>query len=288
MHCAPPSTERLRCGHLPSSHRRTGRDQVDQQRIVALNDWLAGHHGVVSRQVLMGLGFDDGAVGRLVRGGRLDRIARGAYCTPTVPLGRLQLMVAACLLAPAAAIGFTTAGQEWRFRGMTDPRVHVLLPHHLTLHIEGVVVHRCRRIDPVDLVAARPDGVRLTSPPRTLFDSAAIVGHDATESAVEQALMERRCTVPTPHEHDAASAARQPARVGGVRGCPARPTAVAAGRPLRARASSPGRDRRRGPPPCRGEPADGGRRGAGRDRPGVAAVATRGRGRPPVLARRPA
>ena len=170
---------------------------MDHRRIAALNDWLAGHHGVVSRQVLGELGFDDGGVGRLVRSGRLDRIARGAYRTPTVPLGRLQLMVAACLLAPEAAIGFTTAGQEWRFRGMTDPRVHVLLPHHLTLHLVGVEVHRCRRIDPVDIVAARSDGVRLTSPPRTLFDSAAIVGPDATESAVEQALMERRCTVPT-------------------------------------------------------------------------------------------
>jgi hypothetical protein len=43
-------------------------------------------------------------------------------------------------------------------------------------------------------VVPRPDGVRLTSPPRTLLDAAAIIGPDATESAIEQVLLERRCT----------------------------------------------------------------------------------------------
>jgi hypothetical protein len=106
-------------------------------------------------------------------------------------------MVAACLHVPDGAIGFTTAAQEYGFRGMTDRRVHLLVPHGCSPRVEGVVVHRCRRIDAVDLAGRRPDGIRLTSPPRTLHDAAAIIGPRGTESAIEQALLDRRSTIET-------------------------------------------------------------------------------------------
>jgi very-short-patch-repair endonuclease len=62
--------------------------------------------------------------------------------------------------------------------------------------MEGIVVHRCRRIDPVDIVQ-RPDGIRVTSPPRTMFDSADMVGAEATASVLEQLLNEERVTFGT-------------------------------------------------------------------------------------------
>jgi very-short-patch-repair endonuclease len=62
--------------------------------------------------------------------------------------------------------------------------------------MEGVVVHRCRRIDPVDVVQ-RSDGIRLSSPPRTIFDSADMIGSEATTSVVEQLLNEQRITLGT-------------------------------------------------------------------------------------------
>ncbi len=62
--------------------------------------------------------------------------------------------------------------------------------------MEGIVVHRCRRIDPTDIVQ-RPDGIRLTSPPRTLFDSADMIGSEATTSVLEQLLNEQRITFGT-------------------------------------------------------------------------------------------
>jgi hypothetical protein len=72
------------------------------------------------------------------------------------------------------------------------------VPHSTTPEIAAeVVVHRCRRIDPVDLALRRRDGIRLTSPPRTLFDSAALLDMDASASSVEQAIAERRCTMET-------------------------------------------------------------------------------------------
>ena len=162
-----------------------------------LDEWLHTHHGVVTRKHLSSLGFSSRAASYLVESGRLLAHGDGIYRSPHVPLGRLQGMAAACLANSHVAIGFTTAGGEWGFRGMRDERIHVLVPHGCSPELPGVVVHRCRRIDPVDLAGRRADGIRLTSPPRTLFDAAALLSEDTAASAVEQALADRRCTIDT-------------------------------------------------------------------------------------------
>ena len=159
--------------------------------------WLCEHHGVISSRAMRELGYTRNTTRSLVERGWLVPVWRGLYRTPARPVDRLAVMSAVCQQDPEAAIGFTTAGAEWHFRGMADPRVHVLVPHSRTPELPGVVVHRCRRIDPVDLVGPRADGIRLTSPPRTLFDAASILSSDATASAIEQALAERRCTMGT-------------------------------------------------------------------------------------------
>ena len=79
---------------------------------------------------------------------------------------------------------------------MADRLIHVLVAHGCSPEMDGVVVHRCRRIDPVDVVQ-RPDGIRLTSPPRTIFDCADMIGREATTSALEQLLNEQRLTFGT-------------------------------------------------------------------------------------------
>jgi hypothetical protein len=167
--------------------RRIGRDQ-------ALDAWLADHHGVITRSHLLQLGFTVDGARHLLDTRRLVPMARGAYRSPAHRTCRAQILTYVCLMHPDAAIGFTTAGQEWGLRGMSDPQIHVLVPHAMSPELPDVTVHRCRRIDPVDVTLPRPDGVRLTSPPRTLLDAAAIIGPDATESAIEQVLLERRCT----------------------------------------------------------------------------------------------
>jgi len=93
-------------------------------------------------------------------------------------------------------VGFTTAGRLWKYRKLGEFGVHLLVPHGCSPEMDGVVVHRCRRIDPVDIVE-RQDGIRLTSPPRTLFDSADMLGLSAARSVLEQMLHEKMCTLPT-------------------------------------------------------------------------------------------
>jgi len=57
-------------------------------------------------------------------------------------------------------------------------------------------MHRSHRIDNVDMVD-RPDGIRLTSPPRTCFDLASIVSDARLESVIEQVVHEGTVTLPT-------------------------------------------------------------------------------------------
>ncbi|MDZ7678955.1 MAG: hypothetical protein U5K29_10430 [Acidimicrobiales bacterium] len=159
--------------------------------------WMVAHHGVITRADFETLGFTARQTDRTIASQRLIRMGPGVYRSPSVPAGRIQWMVAACLRQPLAAIGFTTAGQEWGYRGMRDTRVHVLLPRGARLTLDGLIIHHSRRIDPVDVAGRRSDGIRLTSPPRTLFDSAAMLGRRKTVSAIEQALAERRCTLGT-------------------------------------------------------------------------------------------
>lgn len=169
-------------------------------RTSALHRWLRTHHGVITRRRLQELGFSRSAVRWQVESGRLLPMWDGVYVDPSHERGRAQVMTGICQLYPAAAVGFTTAGREWGLRGMVDERVHILVPHATTPHVSGLpelVIHRCRRIDPVDVAGTRLDGIRLTSPPRTLFDSAAILDTDTVASAVEQALADQRCTIGT-------------------------------------------------------------------------------------------
>jgi very-short-patch-repair endonuclease len=169
---------------------------VGRRWTVAVDEFLSSHLGVISSERLMALGCPSRTLANLVSDGELVPMLPGVFRSAQWPCNREQILAAVCARNLAALIGFTTAGQEWYLRRMMDPLIHVLVPHGRSPHMEGVVVHRCRRIDPVDIVQ-RPDGIRLTSPPRTLFDSADMIGAEATTSVLEQLLNEHRVTFGT-------------------------------------------------------------------------------------------
>ena len=162
-----------------------------------LHRWLATHHGVISRSTLRDLGFSPGAVRHLVADLGWETIHRGVYRSPTHPVTRIQTLAAICQYCDVAVIASTTAGQELGLRKMSDPRIHVLVPHGSGLSLPGVEVQRCRQIDPIDITLQRRDGVRLTSPPRTIFDASAVLSVEAIESVIEQVLLEGRCSFAT-------------------------------------------------------------------------------------------
>jgi hypothetical protein len=167
---------------------RSSRQRVDA--------WLAEHHGVISIPEAVRLGVP--------RRTLYDAVDRGEFVLPLPgvlrsrqwPNGREQLMAAAVARNPAALIAFISGAEEWGFRRLPrQQRVHVLVPHGCSPVMDGVVVHRCRRIDPVD-IAVRGD-LRLTSPPRTLFDCADMLGPSVTASNLELLIDQHRGTFET-------------------------------------------------------------------------------------------
>lgn len=160
-----------------------------------LADWFAAHHGVVTHAQFLAMGASPATVADLCRRGEITRIAAGVYCSAHYPVGDEQRMVATCSHTTTSMIGFTTACRLWNLRGMPKTGLHALVPHGSTPTVDGVIVHRCRRIDPVDVVE-RADGIRLTSPPRSLFDAADMVGPRVCTSALEQVL-DQYCTFGT-------------------------------------------------------------------------------------------
>ncbi|MBI4884836.1 MAG: hypothetical protein HY826_12365 [Actinobacteria bacterium] len=161
-----------------------------------LDAWFRAHHGIINATALHHLGCSVRTVRRMVDRQQLTAVQPGVYLSRQWPLGREQLLAAACARNPSALIGFTSAARLWGLRRVEDRRIHILVPHGASPKLDGVIVHRCRRIDEVDMVQ-RADGIRLTSPPRTLFDSADLLGLSAARSVMEQLLHEKRCTLDT-------------------------------------------------------------------------------------------
>ena len=162
----------------------------------SFDEWLSTHQGIISNSRLQTLGCSPRTVSRMVARGDLIAMQPGVFRSRQWPAGVLQQLAAICARNPRAVIAFTTAAMLWTFRRVSDKRLHVLVPHGSSPALHGAVVHRCRRIDEVDIVE-RPDGIRVTSPPRTLFDSADLLGVSAARSVMEQILHERMCGLET-------------------------------------------------------------------------------------------
>ena len=124
---------------------------------------------------------------------------QGLYIVCAVPPGHLQQAALACT-ATGGVASLTTAGRLWDFRGVpADPLTHVTVAYGRSAcadGLDGVRIHRSRSLAPTDTVR-RDDGISLTSPPRTLFDLAAVTTADALESMIEQAIDRSMFTVPT-------------------------------------------------------------------------------------------
>jgi very-short-patch-repair endonuclease len=163
----------------------------------AVSGYFSTHHGVASRATLLDLGLSPGQIDHLVERRILLGDRRSAYRLAGTTDTVAQRLAFVCAAHPDVTVSHVTAGRAWQWRRLgRDLRIHALVPGHTSPEVPGVVLHRCEIIDPGHVVE-RDDGIRLTSPPRTLFDLAAILGDDQLESVIEQALAEERCTLAT-------------------------------------------------------------------------------------------
>ena len=163
-----------------------------------MRSFVQAHAGIVPISRLVELGCSKRDAYRLVDSGEFEVIMPGILLSSHWPKGLEQLMMAACWRNPSVLVAATTAARLWKFRGMgpDDGEVYMLAPHGSMPKLPGVTVRQTRQLDPTDIVR-RADGLRLTSPPRTLFDCADQLGLKRSSSIFEQLLNDGKGTFVT-------------------------------------------------------------------------------------------
>ncbi len=153
----------------------------------------ARQHGLVSARQLLACGLDRNAIAVRVRRGSLHRIHRGVYAVGHDALTQAATFIAAVLACGAgAALCDYAAAAHHEMLGWDRTEPDVTVPRNGGRKIDGIRVHR-RRLDPRDVWTR--DGIRVTSPARTLLDLAATMGPKALRRTVRQAQAERHVNV---------------------------------------------------------------------------------------------
>jgi very-short-patch-repair endonuclease len=143
-------------------------------------------HGVVTRAQLVELGISDFAIHRRVKDGRLHRVHQGVYAVgrPTLTTeGRFLAAVVSC--GPAAALSHFAAAVLTKLMAERGPRIDVTVPRGGQRRRRGaLIIHRAAL--PEGDVTVR-EGIRVTTPSRTLVDLADVVGRRQLERMLDEA-----------------------------------------------------------------------------------------------------
>ena len=124
-------------------------------------------------------------IDRMVRAGRVIVLRRGLYQIGPQPARRAVETAAVLACGPTGRVSHTNAAA---FHGVLDATharrtVEVTVPRDKRRRIEGVRIHRVRDLFPDEVTVL--DGIPVTTPARTLLDSAETM----TSREVEQALV---------------------------------------------------------------------------------------------------
>ena len=152
--------------------------------------WLADRQsGVASRRQLMELGVSAKAIGCRLRAERWRSIHPGIYLVGVFRPSLRTRWIAALLAAGTdSALSHLSSAQAQDCARERGP-VHVAVPgRRAARKLAGVIVHRPRRLDPVDII--RVDGLPVTTLARTLLDLAATERFELLMKVAERA--ERR------------------------------------------------------------------------------------------------
>jgi very-short-patch-repair endonuclease len=153
---------------------------------IAIRDLARRQAGVVSRAQLLTAGLAPGAIERRVGSGMLVPVYRGVYAAGYRELGRDGRWRAAVLACgDQAALSHGDAAANWSIGGAPSGPVSVTMPGPSgRKRRRGIVLHRAP-LPPGDVVVR--DGLRVTSPARTLLDLAALLPTRDLERVVDEA-----------------------------------------------------------------------------------------------------
>jgi very-short-patch-repair endonuclease len=167
-----------------------------------ITSWMHDHHATISSHALTAAGISTQQRDRLVAAGVLERVLDGAYRFAGATATEMSRCAALCTSRPHLVIAGPTAGRVWQIRrSPRDGLIHVIAPPGSQPCREPWVRPYRTALIRDDEIVVRPDGIRVTSPPRTLLDLTRYVRNEALASAIESALHVGSCTVPTLYRH---------------------------------------------------------------------------------------
>ena len=160
--------------------------------------WLRQHHSTISSAALEASNVTVDQRDALVQSGLLVRIVDGAYGLGGVEPDELARCAALCTSRPDLVVAGPTAGRLWNLRrAPRDGLVHVISPPGSHPCRESWVRPYRTALVEDDEIVARPDGIRVTSPPRTVVDHTRYVDVPSLISMIEHALSIGYCTEAT-------------------------------------------------------------------------------------------
>ncbi|MEX2529939.1 MAG: type IV toxin-antitoxin system AbiEi family antitoxin domain-containing protein [Gemmatimonadota bacterium] len=144
-------------------------------------------HGAITHGQLTSLGVSTSAISRKLASGWLRRIHRGVYGVVSIESIRAGEMAAVLAGGRSAFLSHTNALGLWGLLRIDPPH-----PVHIT-HLgggrarrAGVVFHRTTSLAKDERAVA--DGIPVTTPGRTIVDSAGMLGHREVEMVLARAV----------------------------------------------------------------------------------------------------
>jgi very-short-patch-repair endonuclease len=158
--------------------------EIVDQRLAALAE---RQHGVVATRQLASLGLPQRAVSHRVAAGRLHRVHRGVYAVGHSVLTVNGRRMAAVLAGgPGAVLSHASAAALWEIRPSAAARIDVSVrtPGGRAKR-PGLRIHRTPTLRADEITEHQ--GIRVTTPARTLLDLAATLSRRALERALDEA-----------------------------------------------------------------------------------------------------
>jgi very-short-patch-repair endonuclease len=147
----------------------------------------------------LALGLSRGAIDHAIARGRLRRIHRGVYAVGHVALPAFAAEMAAVLaVGHGAVLSHQSAAVLWKLiphtsnepQGSHEPEIHVtVVGRDAGRRRAGIRVHRAAMLAAQDMTVLH--GIPITTPARTLYDTAACLSAREYERAFDEALTRR-------------------------------------------------------------------------------------------------
>jgi hypothetical protein len=160
--------------------------------------WMQAHHATICHDAVERAGLSINDVKALVRDGTVARVLHGGYRFAGVEASEEVRCAAVSTARPDLVVAGPTAARLWGLRrAPRDRLIHVIAPPRSHPCVEPWFrPYRTARIRPSQIVE-RDDGIRLTSPARTVIDHARFLDARNLSSMIECVLASSYATVAT-------------------------------------------------------------------------------------------